>query len=54
MLTEEKSYRWYKSQVGKLGNITPSSYMKDGKVSRGITPGKLFLFKYDPKLKKNS
>ena len=52
MLTEEKSYRWYKSQVSKLGNITPNSYMRDGKTSSRITPGGLYLFKYDPKLKK--
>tara|TARA_B100002019_G_C21228684_1_gene578829 strand:+ start:800 stop:1477 length:678 start_codon:yes stop_codon:yes gene_type:complete len=45
---QEKSYSWYKSQVRKLGTVTPRSYMKDASMVNTIKPGGMYLFRYLP------
>lgn len=48
-----KSIQWYQAQVAKLGKISPSDLLKEGKQVTTIFPGEMYMFRYDPKLKES-
>lgn len=48
----EKSYQWYRNQVGKLGGISGANLIRDaGRLTGTVIPGNMYLFGYDPKHK---
>ena len=50
---EEKSYQWYRQQISSLGKLSNTNQiLKDTKIATRIIPGEMYLFMYDPKLKK--
>jgi len=49
----EKSYNWYREQVKNLGsNLSGTQILRNEKLTSRIRPGEMYLFMYDPKLKK--
>jgi hypothetical protein len=49
----EKSYYWYREQVKNLGsNLSGTQILRNEKLTSRIRPGEMYLFMYDPKLKK--
>ena len=49
----EKSYYWYREQVKNLGsNLSGTQLLRNEKLTSRIRPGEMYLFMYDPKLKK--
>lgn len=50
---QQKSYQWYRDQVRQLGNnVSGVQLLRNEKLSSVIIPGQMYLFMYDPKLKK--
>lgn len=53
--TPERSVRWYKDLIRKLGlnNVTPEAVMRSdaGILQRKLMPGNIYCIKYDPKTK---
>ena len=49
----QKSYYWYREQVKNLGsNLSGTQLLRNEKLTSRIRPGEMYLFMYDPKLKK--
>lgn len=48
---QQRSFQWYQTQIGKLGNVSTSKLMKEGKLVSNIFPGNMYMFRYDPKMK---
>ena len=49
----QKSYQWYRDQVRNLGpGITGAYLLGNERLSSRVVPGNMYLFMYDPKLKK--
>ena len=48
----DKSFQWYQAQVRKLGNISTNQLMKETTLNNNVLIGGMYLFAYDPKLKK--
>lgn len=47
-----KSFQWYQTQVKKLGNVSTNQLMKETTIDNNVMIGGMYLFAYDPKLKK--
>lgn len=47
-----RSQQWYTAQVKKLASATPQKVLRDGTLVSTLLPGEMYLFFYDPKLKK--
>ena len=51
---QEKSYQWYRQQVSTLGRLSSTNQaLKDTPMVSTILPGDMYLFFYDPKMKKD-
>ena len=49
----QKSYYWYREQVKNLGsNLSGTQLLRNETLTSRIRPGEMYLFMYDPKLKK--
>jgi len=49
----QKSYNWYREQVKNLGaNLSGTQLLRNETLTSRIRPGEMYLFMYDPKLKK--
>jgi hypothetical protein len=49
---QEKSYQWYRQQIGNMGKFaTANQTLRDTPMVSSITPGEMYLFYYDPKYK---
>lgn len=49
----ERSVQWYQAQIKKLGTVSTSQLMREGKLVTTILPGEMYMFRYDPKLKES-
>lgn len=48
---QQRSFQWYQAQIAKLGNVSTSKLMQQGKLVSTLFPGNMYMFRYDPKMK---